>query len=46
MEEVEAELPPDVVASAKSRGMALDFWPAAEKLLEEIKELGWNEEKQ
>ena len=44
MEVVEAGIPSDVVAAAKARGEALDFWPTAESLLTELMELGWGEE--
>jgi hypothetical protein len=44
MEAIEADLPPDVVAAAKARGQALDFWPTAESLLTELKVLDWGEE--
>jgi hypothetical protein len=44
MEAIESDLPPDVVAAAKARGQALDFWPTAESLLTELKVLDWGEE--
>jgi hypothetical protein len=36
-----ANLPPEVVAAAQSRGRALDWWETAEELLDELREPGW-----
>ena len=41
MAALEAGLASEVVAAAKARGLELDFWPAAEILLEELGRLGW-----
>ena len=42
MKTVEADLPPDIIAAAKTKGQSLDFWQTAESLLEELTELGWD----
>ena len=36
-----ANLPPEVVEAAQSRGRALDWWETAEELLDELREPGW-----
>jgi hypothetical protein len=43
MSAVASKLPADVVAAAQARGRALEWWPTAETLLSELKELGWDE---
>jgi hypothetical protein len=43
MAAVAATLPADMVAAAQARGRALEWWPTAEALLAELKELGWGE---
>ncbi len=43
MQAVEAALPPEIVAAAKARGVELDFWPTAEALLGDLRQLGWGE---
>jgi len=46
IEGVAAQLPPDVVEAAKARGGALDVWETAEKLVNELEEMGWGIENQ
>ena len=41
VESVLAELPEEIVLSAKSRSKGLSYWETAEKLLEELTEQGW-----
>ena len=36
-----AALPSEVAEAARARGRALDWWETAEKLLIELRELGW-----
>jgi tetratricopeptide (TPR) repeat protein len=36
-----ADLPPDVAAAAQERGRVLDWWETADRLLEELRQMGW-----
>jgi tetratricopeptide (TPR) repeat protein len=44
IEDVAATLQADVVTAAKTRGQASNLWKTAEKLLQELTELGWDKE--
>jgi hypothetical protein len=43
VEAAAAALPPDVVAAARERGRALDWWGTAAELLDELPKLGWRD---
>lgn len=44
MDEFMAILPPERVEAAQVRGQELDWWQTAESLLDELAELGWDQE--
>jgi hypothetical protein len=43
IEAAAATLAPDVVAAARERGRALDWWDTAAELLDELPKLGWTD---